>query len=566
MVKAHENLLKILKDLHVELKKKKFALGVWDTGAVLSMHEGNMEKIEIKEDTQVDQVRVLLGATSTVSSTSRDSVDFIINYLELCDDKQPVDYITFSIGSADLTVILNLKYYGRYEDIIVKFGDLITVSYRNVILKSFRQVDYSLYKFIDEVVQSFMRTERASFRCTAMIDAVDLMNNLKDKVSPDIHIKCIISSDFADLFVFVDGIDSAVLSMHPIKETVAFNVSGINVLTLPMNLVVGFVLDYTHIMKSRIIRSNVTISNWAAFIQTYLFVSKFYDLTSENVAFNTINGIPSIRIDGKVTVFIDSTSGYVHFLRDGNTSWECCDELSATQCFTHIFGGVLELPKEDKPTDVGKLTDLNMLEVRKAEPEDEHEEDNLPEDEHEEENLQEEETDGPEDEDSEEESSDEDDDRDDDDDDSEEEDDDYDDEDDEEEEDDDSDSSDDEDDDFEDDDDDETDGGDEDTTVPLSEAVMMFARTFGLFKGQPSTKLDIQDKGDKVIVSWPGSPCPVGLTLTGYPKDSSNPQGEWLFEATATFKERTFSTAPQSLIACVHDYNDTLNELTNCEK
>lgn len=91
----------------------------------------------------------------------------------------------------------------------------------------------------------------------------------------------------------------------------------------------------------------------------------------------------------------------------------------------------------------------------------------------------------------------------------------------------------------------------------------MFARVFPMFTGQPGSKLEIKDKGDTVIVSWPGSPCPVQLTLTGYPKDSKNPEGSWLFEATASFKDRTFSTDPQSLIECVNDYKETLEALTS---
>ena len=84
-----------------------------------------------------------------------------------------------------------------------------------------------------------------------------------------------------------------------------------------------------------------------------------------------------------------------------------------------------------------------------------------------------------------------------------------------------------------------------------------------MFTGQPGSKLEIKDKGDTVIVSWPGSPCPVQLTLTGYPKDSKDPEGSWLFEATASFNDRTFSTDPQSLIECVNDYKETLEALTS---
>jgi len=101
-------------------------------------------------------------------------------------------------------------------------------------------------------------------------------------------------------------------------------------------------------------------------------------------------------------------------------------------------------------------------------------------------------------------------------------------------------------------------------TRPLSSICsFMFARVFPMFTGQPGSKLEIKDKGDTVIVSWPGSPCPVQLTLTGYPKDSKDPEGSWLFEATASFKDRTFSTDPQSLIECVNDYKETLEALTS---
>jgi hypothetical protein len=96
--------------------------------------------------------------------------------------------------------------------------------------------------------------------------------------------------------------------------------------------------------------------------------------------------------------------------------------------------------------------------------------------------------------------------------------------------------------------------------------LMMFGRVFNMFTGQPSTRLAIQDKDDTVIISWPGSPCPVQLTLTGYPKEKQNPEGPWLFEATASFQDRTFSTNPQSLIECVNDYKETLESLTTPSK
>lgn len=101
------------------------------------------------------------------------------------------------------------------------------------------------------------------------------------------------------------------------------------------------------------------------------------------------------------------------------------------------------------------------------------------------------------------------------------------------------------------------------TRTLSSTCSFMFARVFPMFTGQPTSRLEIKDKGDTVIVSWPGSPCPVQLTLTGYPKDSKDPEGSWLFEATASFKDRTFSTDPQSLIECVNDYKETLEALTS---
>ena len=135
----------------------------------------------------------------------------------------------------------------------------------------------------------------------------------------------------------------------------------------------------------------------------------------------------------------------------------------------------------------------------------------------------------------------------------------------------------------EDDEDTESDYGDDDSepddddvseesfTLPTPKSLsttcmMMFGRVLNMFTGQPSTRLAIMDKDDTVIISWPGSPCPVQLTLTGYPKDKQNPEGPWLFEATASFQDRTFSTNPQSLIECVNDYKETLESLTTSSK